>query len=176
MAISVADPAPHSRLTARVAARALLSLTTALMATFVWLQFGPSQLGGRASYVITDGISMLPNFRANGLVIAQAGHDYQVGQVVAYHNRQLGAVVMHRIVARQGDRYVFKGDNNDFRDSYHPTESELVGKEWVYLPGFGRYLLMLREPQVFAAVVALIALVSFGNAPPKRRRRHGRVR
>lgn len=158
----------------RVTARAtVMALATAFLLSIGWLQFGPVALGGHASYVITDGISMLPNFKADGLVITRVESEYHVGEVVAYHNRQLGAVVMHRIVARDGRRYVFQGDNNDFRDSYHPTEAQLVGKEWLYVPGAGRYLLMLRKPWLFAGVVALIALVSF-RQPARNRRRRGR--
>ncbi len=144
-----------------------------LIAAIVWVQCGPTGLGGRASYVITDGTSMLPNFRADGLVITHDEGSYSVGEVVAYHNRQLGAVVMHKIVGRDGNRYVFKGDNNDFRDSYHPTKAELVGKEWIYLPGLGRYLLILRDPWLFAVAVALVALVSLRSPVRSRRKRHG---
>lgn len=119
---------------------------------------------------------MLPRFVANGLVITRTEHEYPVGEVVAYYNKQLKAVVMHRIVARDGNRYVFKGDNNDFRDQYHPTKAELVGREWLYLPGAGSYLLWLRNPATFAIVIGLIALVSFRPAGRTRRRRRHHAR
>ena len=130
----------------------------------------PTAIGGPASYVVTDGTSMLPHFVADGLVVTRTQAQYSVGEVVAYHNRELQAVVMHRIVARDGSRFVFKGDNNEFRDHYHPTKAELVGKEWIYLPGAGRYLLWLRNPTTFAIIIGLIALLSF-RAPRRNRRR-----
>ena len=40
----------------------------------------------------------------------------RVGDIVAYRSTVLHVVVLHRIVAIKGDRYVLKGDNNDFVD------------------------------------------------------------
>lgn len=42
---------------------------------------------------------------------------YDVGDVVAYRNLQLDTVVLHRIVAREGERYVLQGDSNTWLDS-----------------------------------------------------------
>jgi signal peptidase I len=136
-----------------------------------WRTIAPVQVGGSASYVITDGISMLPKFVGDGLVITRAEGNYHVGEVAAYHNADLKAVVMHRIVALEGNRYVFKGDNNDFSDQYHPTKADLVGKEWVYWPGAGRYLKLLREPLNFAIVIGIVALLSLRMPRQSRRRR-----
>jgi signal peptidase I len=144
----------------------------AVLGVFLYLQLAPVQLGGRASYVVTDGVSMLPTFTADGLVVTRVEDGYNVGDVVAYHNRQLGEVVMHRIVARDGSTFVFKGDNNDFRDGYHPANADLVGKEWVYWPGAGRYLKFLRNPLTFAVIVGGMALV--GMRSPRRSRRRSR--
>jgi hypothetical protein len=114
---------------------------------------------------------MLPRFHGDGIVMTRARDTYRVGMVVAYHNAELHAVVLHRIVARDGDRYVFKGDNNDFRDRFHPTQADLIGEEWVYLPGAGRYLRWLRSPLVFGGVIAAITVLGLRATPVSRRRR-----
>lgn len=154
-----------------------ISVATLAAAGMLWTFLVPVELGGSTSYVVTDGTSMLPRFHRDGLVVTRSEPTYHVGEVVAYHNQQLREVVMHRIVARDGDRYVFQGDNNDFRDSYHPTKSELVGKEWIYWPGAGTYLKFLRSPLTFAIVIAVVALISFrpeSESRRQRRRRHAR--
>ncbi len=117
---------------------------------------------------------MLPHFRADGLVITRARDSYHVGEVVAYHNHKLHAVVMHRIVARDGSRYVFKGDNNNYRDRYHATKTDLVGQEWVYWPGAGKYLKDVRSPVTFGIVMAILALIASTAFTPQRSRRRRR--
>jgi signal peptidase I len=151
----------------------MLLLAVAVAAVGVWLAFAPTAVGGRASYVVTDGTSMLPHFHADGLVFTEAQGDYRIGDIVAYHNRDLHAVVLHRIVAMDGDRYIFKGDNNSFRDSYHPTKPDLVGKESLYWSGGGRYLLLFRSPIVFGLSLGLLGLfagTAFTEKEPRERR------
>lgn len=138
-----------------------------------WAALGPRALGGPADYVVTSGTSMLPSHRADGLVITRERDRYEVGDIVAYRDPELGAVVLHRIVDQQGDRFVLQGDNNDFLDRHRPTAGEIIGREWVHVPSVGRYLRALRDPRVFAAVVAGITLLSLRiPANTRRRRRH----
>ena len=59
---------------------------------------------------------MQPRFHAGDLAIVRARSHYEVGHIVAYENLELGRIVLHRIIGRIGDRYVFKGDNNNFVD------------------------------------------------------------
>ena len=156
--------------------RVVATLTLVALVATAWLAFAPTAIGGPASYVVTDGVSMLPRFHGDGIVVTQRQAQYHVGEVVAYHNEQLHAVVMHRIVGRDGRRFVFKGDNNDYADQYHPTKAELVGKEWVYWPGAGRYLLMLRNPWTFAVIIGGITMLAFAGSGRSRRRRHHHAR
>lgn len=131
----------------------------------------PQQLGGAMSYAITDGTSMLPHIRAGDLVIVRREPSYHVGEVAAFHDRQLHVIVLHRIVAIRGGRYVFKGDNNDFVTSYEPTKSQIVGAEWLRIPRAGRLVEELRAPWVAAALLGLLWLVSFRRSTSRRRRR-----
>src|SRR5436305_3517801 len=80
----------------------------------LWYELAPAKLGGSHEYAVVDGISMNPKLHAGDLVLLGASSRYAVGDVVGYRNRQLGRLVLHRIVGKAGDRYVFKGDNNSF--------------------------------------------------------------
>lgn len=142
---------------------------SALCLTVVWGGLLPPQLGGATSYVITQGVSMLPHYHAGDLVIIRREPAYHVGEVAAYHNLDLKVVVLHRIVAIDGKHYVFKGDNNDFITTYEPTKSQIVGAAWIHIPGGGRILLDLRIPIVAAVLLGLLWLFSF--APQRRSRR-----
>jgi signal peptidase I len=140
----------------------------------LWALFAPTVLGGSVTYVVTDGVSMLPHFHADDLVLLRHEATYHVGEVAGYENGQLHEVVMHRIVAQHGDRYVFRGDNNNFTDTYEPVKSQIVGAEWLHLPGWGRWLNYIRTPFVAAALLAALWIFSFRSSPASRRRRRRR--
>jgi signal peptidase I len=142
----------------------------------MWFLFAPTALGGSTSYVVTDGVSMQPRFHSGDLALVRSEGDYRVGQIVAYNNRELGTVVLHRIIARDGSRYVFKGDNNNFTDFEHPARSQLLGALWIHLPGAGRTLDSIRSPALIAVLFALGTLLLGGVTFAKRRRRRRRER
>jgi signal peptidase I len=142
------------------AALALAALGT------VWFFLAPGVLGGSTDYVVTSGISMQPRFHTGDLALVRASSDYRVGEIVAYRSQMLHTIVLHRIVARDGGRYVFKGDNNNFRDPEHPTRAQLVGRLWLQLPGVGAKLAWLGTPRIIGVLAGLalasLALVAFG--------------
>lgn len=169
-------PAAHGS-TVRYRGRYLRRAVTVCLLVVValgWFELAPRAWGGKATYVVIQGTSMLPHFTPNGLVITRAEPSYHVGEVVAYHNESLHVVVMHRIIAHDGDQYIFQGDNNKYPDPYHATANDLVGKEWLYWPGGGKYFQFLRTPFLFGLIMAFVGVIAFARPPARirRRRRH----
>jgi signal peptidase I len=140
----------------------------------VWFYIAPVGLGGSTSYVVTHGISMEPRFHAGDLALVRPKSDYRVGEIVAYNSRVFHTVVLHRIIARDGDRYVFKGDNNNFVDFEHPARSQLIGALWLHLPGAGAPLESLRSPALTGGLVGLGTLLLLGAAVGRKRTRRRR--
>ena len=132
----------------------------------------PVQLGGGTSYSIILGKSMEPRLHRGDLAVLRARSDYRVGDVVAYRSEELRRVVLHRILRRDEDRYVFKGDNNGYTDPMRPDREDLVGELVVAVPRVGLALEWLRVP-LNAALVAggLVFLFAGGGAGIRRRRR-----
>ena len=128
----------------------------------------PPQLGGHTAYVTTVGTSMEPLLHSGDLVVVRERPPYAVGDVVAYQSPELHTVVLHRIVARDGNRYVFKGDNNTWFDAYHPTKDELIGRMVMHLNGVGGRIGMVRTPAGMSMIAALGAVGVLGG---RRRRR-----
>ncbi len=142
-----------------------------------WLFLAPPRLGGQTSYALVVGSSMEPRPRRGDLVLVRRAGDYRVGEVVLYRSRLLGRDVLHRIVRREGERFVFKGDNNGFLDSDRPTKADLVGRLWLRLPAVGGALGWLRRPAAAALVVGLAALLALGvGGGAAARGRRGRAR
>ncbi len=144
-----------------------------LLLVVAWLVVGPAQLGGATTYVTTHGISMQPRLHTGDLALVRPAAEYRVGDVVAYRSTVLRRVVLHRIIARDGDRYVFKGDNNNFVDPIHPPRSELIGRMWLRVPRGGAILSWLRIPAIAALLCGSLALLSLW--PARQRRRRGKA-
>ena len=97
-----------------------MGATLLLFLVLGWVYLAPTDIGGSTTYVVTHGISMEPGFHTGDLAVLRSAKVYRVGEIVAYHNTAWHMVVMHRIIAREGNRYVFKGDNNTFIDPSRP--------------------------------------------------------
>jgi signal peptidase I len=141
-----------------------------------WFFLAPPALGGGTSWVITDGISMQPRFHTGDLALVRAASVYRVGDIVAYHNRQIHRIVLHRIVAISHGRYIFKGDNNSWRDPEHVSRAQLIGSLWVAVPGLGGKLRSLDSPATMAIMAGLATLLVFGGAGARVNRRRRRRR
>ena len=151
------------------------ALTFAVLAVS-WYVLAPPQLGGSTRYAVVHGTSMEPRFHRGDLVLLRTASEYRVGDIAAYQSPELGRTVMHRIVRKAGDRYQFKGDNNDFLDSPAPQRVELAGKHWLRIPAAGNLLGMLRTPVVAALIAGLLALLVAGGGAKESRRRRRRTR
>lgn len=141
----------------------LAALITVALLIF-WIYFAPLSLGGQAAYVVVNGNSMEPLYHRGDLVILQRVDEVQVGEVYAYQYPDLGTVI-HRLIDRDGERFIFKGDHNSWNDGYHPETKDLVGKAWIHIPGIGNTLIWLRQPIPLALLIGLLGgTLMFGFA------------
>jgi signal peptidase I len=142
----------------------------------LWFWFAPVGLGGSTSYVVTHGVSMEPRIHTGDLAIVRSQSSYHVGEIVAYENKMLHTIVLHRIIARAGARYVFKGDNNNFVDFEHPAANQLIGALWIHIPGVGTTLMSIGSPALIGVLVAIGLLLLTGSVFARRRRLRRRER
>ena len=128
-----------------------------------WLYLAPQQLGGSASYAVLHGTSMEPDLHRGDLAIVRDANAYDVGDVVLYHDPALGINVLHRIVGLAGGRFLLKGDNNGFKDSVRPVESQIRGQLWLRVPVAGRIFGWARTPLNAALLAAAATLLLLGG-------------
>lgn len=149
-------------------------LVTAL--ALAWIFLAPLALKGQNTYLITSGISMLPNIERGDLVVTRRAGKYRVGDVVAYRDPNIGAV-LHRIIKEEGGRFVVQGDNNDFIDPYRPAQSDVMGRLWIHIPGVSQWLARAREPRnaaLLAVAGGMVFAAPIGASQARGgRRRHG---
>lgn len=128
-----------------------------VLTVIIWIAFAPIQAGGQAAYIMVIGKSMEPNFHLGDMIIVKQNSHYVVGDIVAYQNAELKSNVFHRIIGREGGRYIMKGDNNAWVDTYKPSSDEIIGKLWVDLPGVGKIIQLIRTPINMAIVIGVLA-------------------
>jgi signal peptidase I len=141
----------------------------------------PTQLGGSTSVVRAVGRSMEPAIHAGDLAVLRRQPQYQVGDVTAYHSTTLGETTLHRIVARTGDSYTTRGDNNAWLDPDRPSAAQITGRQWVLIPHGGVLLTWLSLPMMILIAVAAGLLSSSARraapaTPGTGQRRTGRGR
>ncbi len=100
----------------------------------LWIVFLPVQFGGATSFVVVNGVSMESTLHPGELVVTRHADGYQVGDIVTYRDNSLNRFVIHRIVGIEQGHFILKGDNNQAIDLYRPTQSEILGKLWIYVP------------------------------------------
>lgn len=140
----------------------------AMLMIAAWLTYAPTALGGPLEYVIVSGTSMEPTLRSGDLVVLRPSGSYEPGDVVGYHSATLGRTVLHRIVQQQGDRFVLQGDNNRWKDTDRPLANQIMGRQWVRVPGMGR---MLRPLQGTGQRVGVAGVVLIGALARRSRRK-----
>ena len=136
------------------------SIIVTLLSLFLsftgWMILAPTQLGGSVTYVIVDGNSMEPGFHLGDLLLVRTEPIYRVGDAVTYQNAELGRFVFHRIIGTELDRFIIKGDNNSWVDSYNPNQDEIIGKLWAHIPKLGKAIEWIRVPINLAITMGLL--------------------
>jgi len=173
------SPAPPQTTIARHRARRLLGdiLVFGLIGIILFFTW-PVRFGGDATFVVVHGHSMDPTFRSGDLVLVRSASEYQVGDIAAYHipkgQAGAGSGVIHRIVRREGDRYVFKGDNRATADQWRPRASDIIGRLTVRLPLPGETFWAMLPWAWCLAVGGVVTWMLWPQSSPRRSRRPGR--
>lgn len=150
-----------------------LATSALAVAGVLVLALWPAALGGSVSFISTRGSSMEPHLRQNDLVLLRRAREYGTGDVVGYRSPTLGGVtVLHRIVDRDDQGFVTKGDNNAHLDPDRPTAAAIIGREWARVPGAGPVLGSLKVglPLVTGGLMLLARRKRRGSGPGGGRR------
>ena len=121
----------------------------------------PTLFGWSVANVLTG--SMEPNIPAGSLILVKANQEYSSGDVVAYKHAE-GMTVVHRIVAIDDNTAITKGDNNNIADAPIAV-SNILGKVEKIIPGAGKVVQVLKQPEVIIFLVAIIAIICFLPLP-----------
>jgi signal peptidase len=155
----------------------LLGLLLTAIGVAAWVVvLRPTALGGPASYIFVSGTSMQPTLVTGDLAILQRAEHYAHGDVIAFAipdgEPGAGAFVIHRIIGGSAaDGFVVQGDNKPAPDDWRPTPDLIQGNLWLHLSGVGAAVAWLRQPSIFAALLAglvVFFIVLGGDNKPRR--------
>ena len=130
-----------------------------------WAQYlRPQSLGGRASYVLVSGKSMLPRYHTGDLVLVEKQPSYHIGQLIAYRvpkgDPMAGAQVIHRIIGGDAQHgFVVRGDNRTAPDVWRPKPGDIVGAKALRIPNAVLILQFFRTPLLLALLAACFVFV-----------------
>jgi signal peptidase I len=139
----------------------LLLTGLAVAAWFAVLR--PTALGGPASYIFVSGTSMQPTLVTGDLVVLQRADAYAKGDVIAFAipdgEPAAGALVIHRIVGGSASEgFLMQGDNKPASDEWRPTPDLIHGRLWLHVSGAGAVIAWLKQPSIFAALLASLVV------------------
>ena len=140
-------------------------ISVMILVCLFWAQYlRPQSLGGRASYVLVSGKSMLPRYHTGDLVLVERQPSYHVGQLIAYRvpkgDPMAGSQVIHRIIggdAKHG--FIVQGDNRTAPDVWHPKPGDIVGAKALRIPSAVLILQFLRSPIFLGLLAACFVFV-----------------
>lgn len=114
---------------------------------------------GIGSAVVISG-SMEDAISIDDLIITLKRDTYEVGDIVMYDGGS--SPVTHRIIEKNGDTYITKGDANNVEDKAPVEESKIAGKVILVVPGVGKVIAFMQTQlgimiMILGALILLIA-------------------
>ncbi len=98
--------------------------------------------------------SMSPTIEKWDLILIKQKDNYEVGDVVSFYND--GAYITHRIVEKNNETYITKGDANNTVDS-PITKDKIAGKVVKVFGGFAAWIKVFTTPKV--AIMCLMSII-----------------
>lgn len=108
---------------------------------------------GYGSAVVLSG-SMEPAIMTNELIIVEARDHYEEGDIVVYQAG--GILVVHRIVAMDGETVTTRGDANNVDDASIEL-TQIKGKVIAHIPHVGELVRLLKSP--VATILLIVGAV-----------------
>lgn len=112
-----------------------------------------TKIFGYGFLVVLTG-SMEPEIQAGELVIIKEG-EYEVNDVITYETEDL--LVTHRVIEKNGDEYICKGDSNNEKD-LKVLENQIQGKVVYHSLSLGTFVRLYLKSFLIIFVIFIIII------------------
>ena len=137
------------------------------------IYFWPASLGGDTTFMMVQGNSMLPTILPGSVVVAKAAPEYNVGDIIAYTQRDGSAskIIVHRILENDHrGRLVIQGDNNPSPDAGFPTDRDILGTVLFSTPYVGDIISLFKNPLFMAVAAGLLFFIQIQQKKRKEKK------
>ena len=125
----------------------------------------PMPMGVGAAVVLSD--SMVPTFVTGDLIVVKETDAIEVEDIVVYQEGRM--LVVHRVVAIDGDTVTTRGDANNADDAPIPRDA-IKGRVLFHIPYVGHVVDLLKTPiGTIGMLAAAIALIEIPRRRDKKR-------
>lgn len=108
----------------------LLILSIFFVLTIIYIKFFSENINIKPfgiEILKVESNSMAPNFNKEDLIIIKEEKEYEVGDIITFKNLD-GIYVTHRIIEKDENGFITKGDNNNTKDDEKVTKEQICGK------------------------------------------------
>lgn len=99
-------------------------------------------LGYNYKTVLTG--SMEPAIPVGSIVITKEQSSYEIEDIISFQEE--GAIITHRIISIDRERYITKGDANNVADTEEVQQKQILGKVILMIPLLGYLVMWLMSP------------------------------
>ncbi len=85
-----------------------------------------NKIYGYSALIVSSG-SMSPELMINDIIVIKECRDYKINDIVTFTNKD-NCLVTHRIIKKEGNNYITKGDNNNSIDQEKINIEKIEGK------------------------------------------------
>ena len=102
--------------------------------------------------------SMEPGIKTNDIVIVKLTKNVNENDIITYQSR--GNFITHRIVTKNGDKIITKGDANPVEDS-PINRGAVVGKVIFVFANVDAWISVLKTPKVIISLIISVVIIRF---------------
>lgn len=111
-------------------------------------------LGYNYKTVLTG--SMEPAIPVGSIVITKEQSSYEIEDIISFQEE--GAIITHRIISIDRERYITKGDANNVADTEEVQQKQILGKVILTIPLLGYLVMWLMSPVGIISLFIIIGI------------------
>lgn len=111
-------------------------------------------LGYNYKTVLTG--SMEPAIPVGSIVITKEQSSYEMEDIISFQEE--GAIITHRIISIDRERYITKGDANNVADTEEVQQKQILGKIILTIPLLGYLVMWLMSPFGIISLFIIIGI------------------